>query len=155
MTGLPRAAFAMVLAFSLGTQAAVPGSHRVTGVVHDPNAGVRLAGAIVQAVRVADSSAAPQTFTAVADSLGRFVLEGLPDGRYAIGFQHRALEVLNVESPIDAFELGADSTLRINLAVPSGAALRGCCAGRRARRRGMACLRACCCRARRRCRAGL
>ncbi len=98
---------------------ATPG-HRVTGIVHDPNAGVRLAGAVVQAVRV-DPSA---TFTAVTDSLGRFELSDLPDGRYAIGFQHRALAALNIDSPIDAFELGADSVVRINLAVPSGAALR-------------------------------
>jgi hypothetical protein len=45
-------------------------------------------------------------------------------GRYAIGFQHRALAVLGIESPIEAFELGTDSVVQLNLVVPSGAALR-------------------------------
>ncbi len=117
------AAFAPALALALGAQAS---SHRVSGTVYDPNAGVRLASAVVQALRVDSSGAALAggVFTAVTDSAGRYQIDGLPDGRYAIGFQHAALTVLGIDSPIDAFELGKDTALRLNLTVPSGRPLR-------------------------------
>ncbi|MEO7457245.1 MAG: carboxypeptidase regulatory-like domain-containing protein [Gemmatimonadaceae bacterium] len=95
----------------------------ITGVVYDSLAKAPLAGAVVQVVRV-DSGTATRNYTASADALGRFRVDSLPRGKFGIGFQHPALEALGLESPLRAFQIGADTTLDIDLAIPSGHTVR-------------------------------
>src|SRR5207253_4409114 len=96
-------------------------AHVVTGTVFDSVAGQPLAGAIVQIV-LADSTS--RAFSAVSNIAGRYRIRSLPSGRYAIGFQHRSLEALGLESPISAFELETDTSITVDLAIPSGRVVR-------------------------------
>ncbi|MEO8622725.1 MAG: carboxypeptidase regulatory-like domain-containing protein [bacterium] len=101
--------------------AALAASHVVSGIVYDSIAHAPLAGALVQ-VALADS--AQRVFTATADAAGRYRVAGLPSGRFAIVFQHDALNALGLESPLFALELGVDTSVTANLAIPSGQAVR-------------------------------
>src|SRR5215207_11386344 len=77
----------------------------VSGTVYDSVARTPLGGAIVQIVQV-DSAAASRNFTATADARGSFRIDGLPRGKFGIGFQHNALDALGLESPLRAFQVG-------------------------------------------------
>lgn len=94
---------------------------------------VPLGGAVVQAAFVAQSGAASRTFTAITDATGFYRIVGLPSGRFAIGFQHDALNALGLEAPLRAFELAADTNVTVDLAIPSGAAVRAQRCGEAAR----------------------
>lgn len=113
--------FALVLLQTSQTRAPVT----ITGTVYDSVAHAPLAGAIVQVARVDSSSESVQrTFTAITDSAGRYVVEGVPTGRFAIGFQHDALSALGLDAPIRALEILDDRAIAIDLYVPSGHVIR-------------------------------
>ena len=95
--------------------------HVVTGLVFDSVAGAPLAGAVVQ-IALPDST--HRSFSAITDATGHYRITGLPSGRFAIGFQHNALDALGLESPLTAFELGTDTSLTVDLAIPSGTVVR-------------------------------
>ena len=105
-------------------------SHVVRGIVFDSVARAPLPGAVVQLVLLdtarerAPASAAPHVFAVTADSRGRYSIPGLPSGRFAIGFQHDALNALGLESPLRAFELANDTSVTVDLAIPDGPAVR-------------------------------
>jgi hypothetical protein len=105
-------------------------THIVSGVVFDSVARAPLGGAVVQVALVDGTrhttldESAPRIFTGTADASGRYRILGLPAGRFAIGFQHEALNALGIESPLRAFELGDDSSATVDLAIPDGAAVR-------------------------------
>lgn len=99
-------------------------THVVSGTVFDSVAQLPLSGAVVQLARVTSGDSAPQIVTAITDAAGRFRFAGLPSGRFAIGFQHDALNALGIESPLRAFELGADTSVTMNLAIESGPVVR-------------------------------
>ena len=102
----------------------------VSGVVFDSISRSPLAGAIVQVALVDLSQrgtldgSAPRIFSATADSGGHYRVPGLPRGSFAIGFQHDALNALGIESPLRAFELADDTSITVDLAIPSGPTLR-------------------------------
>ena len=108
-----------------------PIAHRVSGVVYDSIGGTPLASAIVQAVMI-DTARGPRSvteriaraFSTTSDASGRFELNGLPRGLFAVGFLHEVLNALGLESPIVPLELGADSAVRLDLAVPGGSTVR-------------------------------
>src|SRR5512140_597755 len=120
----------LMLAALLAAPLEAQTTHVVNGIVYDSIAHTPLSGAVVQATLVdssrkdSDAVAAPRTFVAIADKSGHYRLTGLPAGRFAIGFQHDALNALGLESPLGAFELGADSSITMDLAIPSGAVVR-------------------------------
>lgn len=99
----------------------------VSGVVRDSIARVPLAGAMVQLV-AADS---PARFgrTEVSDSLGRFTLSDVPDGRYTLGFFHPMLDSLGVEAPLREVYVDGHRPVRADLGVPSPARLRAAICG--------------------------
>lgn len=118
-----------VMLVSASVQAQSP-RRVVSGVVFDSISRAPLAGAIVQVALVdvsrrdtADATA-PRIFSATADSGGHYNVMGLPRGSFAIGFQHDALNALGIESPLRAFELSDDSSVTVDLAIPSGPTLR-------------------------------
>ena len=82
------------------------------------------------ASRVAQPESAPSVFSAVADARGSYRITGMPSGRFAIGFQHDALDALGLESPVRIVDLAADTSVRADLAIPSGQVVRAArCAG--------------------------
>ena len=109
---------ALFLASTVSAQAP---THTVSGIVYDSVAHAPLAGTVVQ---VALADAVPRIFTTTADAAGRFRITGLPAGKFAIVFQHDALNALGMESPLLAVELGADSSVVVNLGIPSGEVVR-------------------------------
>ncbi len=120
---------ALVVAIPAWSQSTA-GRNSVSGVVFDSIARAPLANAAVQ-VALLDSSkgiargrSGLQIFGAFADSSGRFLVSGLPRGKFAIGFQHEVLSALGVEAPVHGFEVGADSVVTVDLAVPSAGTVR-------------------------------
>jgi hypothetical protein len=101
----------------LPAQTAMSPLRVVSGIVFDSVANKPLAGAVVQ-VALADSTL--RVFSGIADTGGRYRIVGLPAGRFAIGFQHGALYALGLESPLRAFQLADDTSITVNLAIPSG-----------------------------------
>ena len=105
-------------------------THIVSGIVFDSVARAPLGGAVVQvalidgAQRTSLDESAPRIFTGTADASGRYRIPGLPAGRFAIGFQHEALNALGIETPLRAFQLGGDTSVTVDLAIPDGAAVR-------------------------------
>ncbi|MEO7457247.1 MAG: carboxypeptidase-like regulatory domain-containing protein [Gemmatimonadaceae bacterium] len=93
----------------------------VHGIVFDSIANAPLKGAVVQLV-LADSSL--RSFAATSDSAGRYRIDSLPAGKFGIGFQHPSLVALGLEPPVRAFQLFADSSLTVDLAIPSGKQVR-------------------------------
>ena len=98
--------------------------HAVRGTVFDSVAHVALTGAVIQLARIASGDTAPRIITSLSDGAGRYQFAGLPKGRYAIGFQHDALNALGLDSPLRAFELGPDSSVTVDLGIESGARVR-------------------------------
>jgi hypothetical protein len=117
----------------VATPALAQGTRRVQGTVYDSIGRRPLPGAVVEVQMVdPDRNAASTTalpgFVAISDSAGRFELGGLPRGLFAVGFQHHVLNALGLESPIRPLDLRNDSVARLDLAIPSGRAVRdvGC-----------------------------
>lgn len=115
----------LLLATLAGLAGAQPSSApaaRVHGVVHDSLAGRPLSGATVQLVDPASPTRAARTTTT--DSLGRFALDAVAAGRYALGFFHPVLDSLGVEAPLRAVVVEGASAVRTDLALPSAARFR-------------------------------
>lgn len=93
----------------------------IAGVVYDSVAGVPLAGANVQLLAL-DAPLQPVTRRTVdTDTAGRFVVDGLPAGRYLVGFFHPKLDSLGVEAPVRRMAFRAGRDYAIDLAIPSAA----------------------------------
>ncbi len=101
----------------------------ISGIVFDSLARRPLAGALVQLV--ATDSLDRFTRSSVADSVGRFLLAGIPDGRYTIGFFHDMVDSLGLEAPLKAVVMEGSRALRTDLGLPSPARLRGIICGAR------------------------
>lgn len=81
------------------------------GTVHDSVTAAPLAGA-----RVFLSGTA---FATLADSAGRFALEGLPAGEYTASFEHPTLESLGAVPPSRRVRLAEGAVAEVSLAAPS------------------------------------
>ena len=108
---------ALFLAAPLAAQNPPP-RHVVHGVVFDSVAQAPLAGAVVQ---IAPRDATGPLYSATTDSSGHFRIADLPAGQFLIGFYHDALTALGLDAPLRAFDLAADTSVTIDLGVPSGA----------------------------------
>ncbi|MDP1889399.1 MAG: carboxypeptidase regulatory-like domain-containing protein [Gemmatimonadaceae bacterium] len=100
---------------------AVPGG-RISGVVRDSLARGPLSGAWVQFVEAGRYATVARTV--ITDSLGRFAFDGVPNGRYTIGFFHALLDSLGVEPLLRQVTVSRGRAARIELATPSPARLR-------------------------------
>jgi hypothetical protein len=74
----------------------------------------------VQWVSAADPA---RSYTATADSAGRYRLPAVRLGRYLVGFFHPAVDALGVELPPVAVDLRGDSAATFDLATPGGTLL--------------------------------
>lgn len=115
---------------------APPGRFVIHGVVFDSIADRPIAGAVVQ---MAASNPSRLPWTVTTDSAGMYRVEGLPAGRYTVGFYHDVLMALGLESSTRGVELASDSTVTADLALPSIGAVVALRCGTRASRtdRGM------------------
>ncbi len=94
----------------------------VSGVVHDSIGRRPLAGATVQLVAAGNQSRFASS--AVSDSLGRFTINDVPDGRYMLGFLHPMLDSLGIEPPVREVVVDRRRSQRADLAIPSPTRLR-------------------------------
>lgn len=126
------AALVVWMTVSLGAHAQVPEAKPrvagavVSGVVRDSIARGPLAGAWVQLVATDGSLPAR---TAVADSVGRFSFDDVPDGDYALGFFHPMVDSLGIEAPLRALVVWRRRAPRADLAIPSVATVRAAVCG--------------------------
>jgi hypothetical protein len=93
----------------------------VRGIVFDSIAGRPLYGASVQVAAVR-STRAPWTTTT--DSAGQYRVSGLPAGQFTVGFYHDALTTLGLDAVTRTIELVADTSAKVDLAIPSSAMVR-------------------------------
>lgn len=98
-----------------------PVSGVVAGVVRDSASRAPLPGAVVQLT--ADAPTPPFTRAARTDSLGRFRIDSVPPGRYALGFLHARLDSLGVEASVRTIRVTAGRVARADLVTPSAALL--------------------------------
>lgn len=100
----------------------------VSGIVRDSISRAPLAGAVVQLVAAEN----PARFgrTANSDSLGKFVFNDVPDGRYTLGFFHPILDSLGVEAPLKGVSVDNHRSVQADLAVPSPARIRTAICGK-------------------------
>ena len=107
----------------------------VSGTVFDSITRAPLGGAVVQVALVdervqrAASATMPRIYFGTTDAGGRYRISDLPAGRFAIGFQHDALNALGLESPLRAFELVDDPNVTVDLAIPNGQVVRALVCG--------------------------
>jgi hypothetical protein len=100
-------------------------THVLSGVVYDSVAGAALPSAIVQAVELDSAMRATRhVYWGVADTRGRYKIAGIPSGRFAVGFQHDALNALGLESPLRVVDFTTEADISIDLAIPSGTVVR-------------------------------
>jgi hypothetical protein len=106
------------------------GPASASGTVHDSLSGQALANAVVQLTAL-DDSIVGRRFTTRSDSLGRFVFEGLPTGRYAASFAHAAVDSMGFDRPPIEVNLRAGAQ-PLRLASPSAQTVfRSICPGAR------------------------
>lgn len=111
----------------LAQDAGQPSSGAITGVVHDSIARKPLAGALVQVVAV--EGARHFSNSTVSDSLGRYRLSNVPNGRFMLGFLHPLLDSLGLEPVLREVVVDANRTATADLAIPSPARMRAAVCG--------------------------
>lgn len=70
--------------------------------------------------------------SAIADSLGAFVLADVPDGRYMLGFFHPMLDSLGLEAPLREVAVTGTRAVRVDLGIPSARSVRAAICGAKA-----------------------
>lgn len=93
----------------------------VSGVVRDSLAQQPLRSAIVQLIHVDSISGR----TVVSDSLGRFTIDSVSPAHYRLGFIHPMLDSLGLDPIVRAVTVAGSTPLRVELAIPGPATLRG------------------------------
>jgi Carboxypeptidase regulatory-like domain len=94
---------------------------RIGGTVRDSLAGRPLAGARVELIPAAARES--PGYSTESDASGGFRLDSVAPGRYVLGFAHPRLDSLGLVLTPRLVEVGAASTVRADLAVPSARAL--------------------------------
>lgn len=112
-----------VMAQSAGQSS--PGT--ITGVVYDSIARKPLAGALVQVVAV--EGARHFSNSTISDSLGRYRLNNVPNGRFMLGFLHPLLDSLGLEPLLHEVVVDASRSTRSDLSIPSPARIRAAVCG--------------------------
>lgn len=105
------------------------GGATVSGSVRDSIAHHALAGAMVQIVPADGSERFRRTVSA--DSLGHYVIGGVPSGRYLLAFFHPLLDSLGVEASPHEVVVDSPRGVSADLATPSAARIRDAICGSR------------------------
>lgn len=96
--------------------AALPAQSRLVGAVFDSVSNKPLVSAFVQLAQVQDPSVSRSTRT---DDRGRFRLDSLPAGTWAVVVMHPRLDSLGVEQLSRSVSTSGSGEQRVSLAVPS------------------------------------
>lgn len=96
------------------------------GIAWDSLSARPLAGAVVQ---IALEPNPGNARTAVADSLGRWQIDGVPPGAYLAGYFHRTLDELGLAAPTFRLLVQGGATAELHLGIPSPARLRAVLCG--------------------------
>lgn len=97
----------------------LPAQAIISGFVRDSLAGRPLAGATIQLVSTITPWAAGRTATS--DSIGRYRIDSVAPGTYALGFQHPRLDTLGMDAVSRTLDVPPRiRVLRADLALPSG-----------------------------------
>ena len=116
------AVLALLVCIAVPARAQSAATGRLDGRVIDSAHVHPLVGARVVAVRV--DSLATTRGDAVTDSAGRYHIDGLPQGRYAVGFDSPLLDSLEIDVPPRWAMVVAGQPATIDLALPPAATLR-------------------------------
>jgi Carboxypeptidase regulatory-like domain len=111
---------ALLLSVARATRAQSVG--RIEGAVFDSLRSAPLAGARLRATRL--DAPLEMALVAESDKRGRFVLERVPAGRYAIGFASALLDSLEYGGPSTQITVEGGRDARVDLALPSRKTLR-------------------------------
>lgn len=111
----------MTTALSAQDAASTPAeTAQLAGTVTDSTLGQPLRFAEVQIVSATSRELVRRT---TSDSLGRFVIAGLPADAYLVGFQHARLDSLMLDSPVRTVMLPAGASVNVTLWIPPVSAL--------------------------------
>jgi protocatechuate 3,4-dioxygenase beta subunit len=121
---LRRASSIALVALVLGFMpaSAQRGTGRIEGEVTDSMHARPLAAAMVLVTRLSPEPAL--WFSAVTDARGRFRLDTVPAGRYAVVLAHPLLDSLELTLPAKEVHVDEGGRAHLELALPSGATLR-------------------------------
>lgn len=101
---------------------------RLEGTITERARNRSVGNASVEVVRIDSESAA--SFRSLPDTRGRFHIDSLPDGRYAMQLSSATLDSLDLTLPQNELQIIAGQTARADLALPGGTAMRDAvCAG--------------------------
>jgi Uncharacterized conserved protein len=117
------ALLALSLCLARGAHAQAARTGRLEGQVIDSVRTHPLAGTRVVAVRM--DTAGVTRGDAATDRAGRYHIDSLPPGRYAVGFESLFLDSLEVNVSPRWAVVAAGETATVDLALPSAATLRG------------------------------
>ena len=95
---------------------------RVEGTITERVRSRTGANASVEVVRI-DSDLA-SSFRSTPDTNGRFHIDSLPDGHYAVQLSSATLDSLDLVLPLKELQIVAGQTVRADLALPGGTAMR-------------------------------
>jgi hypothetical protein len=101
---------------------------RLVGTAWDSLARAPLVGALVQLAPQANPGAPART--AVADSLGRWQIDSLPQGSYLAGYFHPTLDDLGFDPPTFRVLVQGDSVARLDIGLPGPRTMRTLLCGR-------------------------
>ena len=87
------------------------GTSSIQGVAREARDGAPLAGAHIFLVGT--------VYEAMSDAYGRFRIDGVPAGRYALTFTHEIVKDIRFSVPIDSVRLSADTTVSKELSIPA------------------------------------
>ena len=118
---LPRLAVAQA-----GTSPRAPGA-RISGYVYDNLARAPLARATVQIVAADDPSRF--ALSTEADSLGRYVFNDVPAGKYRLGFFHEMLDSLGIDPPLTDVSVTGTKSIVADIGIPSAPQIRAAICG--------------------------
>ena len=108
-----------VVLLSLAVAPCLPAQTIISGFVRDSLAGRPLAGATIQLVSTITPWAAGRTV--LTDSIGRYRIDSVAPGTYALGFQHPRLDTLGMDAVSRTLDVPPRiRVLRADLALPSG-----------------------------------
>ena len=116
-----RVCLLVAISFLAGTAGAQGTGVVVSGTVYDSLAHRPLGGAVVE---LASDDSANVHRTVVADSVGRYLIDSVPRGRYVIGFFHPVLDSLTLEPILHQVVVAGDVAVSADLGIPSAARLR-------------------------------
>lgn len=94
----------------------------VRGVVYDSLGRRPLAGAMVQLV--AGEGTREFFASGITDSAGAFVMDGVPDGRFVLGFLHPLVDSLGLQPPVVDVRVFEQRSVFVTLGIPSPSRVR-------------------------------